>query len=118
MRFEIISAFIDKRTGRQVEPGEAVPEGLEEDTLERLVQAKCLRPMSSASSTDASAASGEKTDTFRDLFGADEGGAGGGDAGEGEIAGQTEGASAGGADGADSATDVKTAGGRKAKAKK
>jgi hypothetical protein len=114
MIFEVISAFIDKQTGRQVEPGESVPVGLEEETLERLVQAKCLRPLPSTSSTDASAAPGEKTDTSSDLFGTDKRG----DVGEGESASEADGDAGGNVDGADSATEVKTAGGRKAKAKK
>jgi len=45
MKYQVISAFIDKRDGRQIDAGEPVPEGLDRDTVDRLVAAQCLRPL-------------------------------------------------------------------------
>jgi hypothetical protein len=123
MKYQVISAFIDKRTGRQVEAGEALPEGLDKETVDRLVQAKCLRPRKEPEPpTDTGAASGQKTDSSSDLFGADRGGGSGDDAGEAAGAGDGENASEGEhasePDGADSPADGKAAAGRKSRAKK
>jgi hypothetical protein len=43
MTYQVISAFIDKRTGRQIDAGEDVPGGLDRETIARLVAANCLR---------------------------------------------------------------------------
>jgi hypothetical protein len=68
MKFDVISAFIDKRTGRQVNPGEPMPEGLDRDTLERLVAAQCLRPLEPRTPTSGQADKkvGGGTDLFPD----------------------------------------------------
>lgn len=39
---KVISQFVDKRTGHRVNPGDAVPEGLDPETIRRLVKAQCL----------------------------------------------------------------------------
>jgi hypothetical protein len=46
MEYQVISAFQDKRTGDYVEAGQPVPEGLDDETIARLVEAKCLKPIS------------------------------------------------------------------------
>ena len=51
MKYEIISAFIDRRTGEKIDPGQPVPEGLDKDTIARLVQAQCLRPVEGKGAT-------------------------------------------------------------------
>jgi hypothetical protein len=43
MKYEVISAFRDRRTGHQIDPGAELPEGLDRDDIERLVAARCLR---------------------------------------------------------------------------
>ena len=45
MKYEVIAAFIDKRSGQTVEPGSPVPAGLDRQTVERLVRARCLAPI-------------------------------------------------------------------------
>jgi hypothetical protein len=68
MKLEVISAFIDKRDGRQVNPGEPVPEGLDRDTVKRLVAAQCLRPLEAETPTPSQAENkpGGGTDLFPD----------------------------------------------------
>jgi hypothetical protein len=43
--FEVVSEFVDNRTGRRVLPGEPIPVGLPPETIERLRRAGCLAPL-------------------------------------------------------------------------
>jgi hypothetical protein len=89
MTHKVIAAFRDLRTGECINPGDPLPEGLDEDIIERLVTAKCLKPIAGA-----------------DLFGG-EGSGGDGDDDDGD-----------GNDGDDAGEGKSVGAGRKAKAKK
>jgi len=39
---KIISAFVDRRTGETIRPGQAVPDDLDAETINRLKRARCL----------------------------------------------------------------------------
>jgi hypothetical protein len=45
MTYDVIAAFIDRRTGNTVEAGSPVPAGLDRHTIKRLVKARCLAPI-------------------------------------------------------------------------
>lgn len=65
MKYDVISAFIDRRNGRQIDPGETVPDGLDRETTQRLVAANCLRQHEPE--TPASAPNSDSADAS-DLF--------------------------------------------------
>jgi len=82
MTYQVISAFIDKRSGRQIDPGEDVPGELDRETIARLVAANCLRStepetmVSAPGQPSGSAAAGAS-----DLFAGDAGDGQAGDPG-------------------------------------
>lgn len=43
--YEIIAAFIDRRSGRLLQPGDPLPAGMDEAALTRLCRAGCLKPV-------------------------------------------------------------------------
>jgi hypothetical protein len=45
MSYQVIAAFIDRRSGKRIEAGDALPEGLDRATIQRLVRARCLEPV-------------------------------------------------------------------------
>jgi len=45
MKYDVISAFVDRRDGRTIEAGSPVPAGLDRQTIRRLVKARCLEPI-------------------------------------------------------------------------
>lgn len=45
MQYKVISAFRDRRTGEQIDPGQALPDWLDGDDIARLIGAGCLRPI-------------------------------------------------------------------------
>lgn len=59
MTYEVISAFRDRRTGEQIDPGQPLPEGLDRDTIARLIQAQCLRPVEDEPAPSGGQAAGE-----------------------------------------------------------
>jgi hypothetical protein len=61
MNYQVIAAFIDKRNGQQIEPGSPVPNGLDRETIQRLVAANCLRP-AEGEETPASEPGGDGAD--------------------------------------------------------
>ena len=82
MTYQVISAFIDKRTGRQIDPGEDVPGGLDRETIARLVAANCLRSIEPEATASApSQLSGSAASGASDLFAGDAGDGQAGDPG-------------------------------------
>jgi hypothetical protein len=59
MKYEIISAFRDRRTGEQIDPGQPLPEGFDKDTIARLVQAQCLRAVDDEPTSPTAQPSGD-----------------------------------------------------------
>jgi hypothetical protein len=45
MKYDVISAFVDRRDGRTIQAGSPVPAGLDWQTIKRLVKARCLEPI-------------------------------------------------------------------------
>ena len=69
MTYEVISAFVDRRTGQQIDLGEDVPDGLDRETIGRLVAANCLRPLEPETPASApSQLSGSDAAGAADLF--------------------------------------------------
>jgi hypothetical protein len=69
MKYQVISAFRDQRTGDQIDPGNDLPEGLDRDAIERLVAARCLQPVepetpAAGQSQSSGSGSAEASDLF------------------------------------------------------
>jgi hypothetical protein len=90
MKYQVIAAFIDKRNGEQIEPGSPVPDGLDRETIRRLIAANCLRPVE-GEETPASEPGGDSAD------GHSQGQPGGEGDGLGLFSGEGAGASSGAA---------------------
>lgn len=85
MKYQIISAFIDRRNGQQINPGDDLPEGLDRETIERLIGAQCLRPIDpepqSGQPEPPAPPSGADAGQALDLFGGEAGDSQAGDPG-------------------------------------
>jgi hypothetical protein len=107
MKYQVIAAFIDKRNGEQIEPGSPVPDGLDRETIRRLIAANCLRPVE-GEETPASEPGGDGAD------GQSQGQPGGEGDGRGLFPGEDAGAASGASGGADAAGATgQPAGGRR-----
>jgi hypothetical protein len=103
MKYQVIAAFIDKRNGQQIEPGSPVPDGLDRETIQRLLAANCLRP-----AEDEEATAGEPGGDGAD------GQSQGQTSGEGDAPGLFSGEDAGAASGASGGADAAGATGQPA----
>ena len=100
MSYKVIATFRDKRSGAYVNPGDTLPKGLDEETLERLVKARCLKPLKPAAPNPGAQTGADTAEPNADMFGdpdgdddtvdgdADEGGDGDDDAAGAEAPAQ------------------------------
>jgi hypothetical protein len=86
MKYDVISAFLDRRTGQTIEAGSPVPAGLDRQTVKRLVQARCLEPIeepkTATSQTQLGSAAAPSLFPETDAGGTDDAGEGEDDEGE------------------------------------
>ena len=45
MKLQVIAAFRHRKTGELVKPGDPVPKGLDAEAIQRLIRARCLKPL-------------------------------------------------------------------------